>query len=85
MAKYPEITDTEERSIVFKAKVKESVKVGEEIVNEAIIDDTKNLEEPYVPITPQYKDGKIEARKEVSNHEPKLGEEIEYRIILIIR
>ncbi|PGX30980.1 cell surface protein, partial [Bacillus cereus] len=82
MAKYPEITDTEERSIVFKAKVKESVKVGEEIVNGAIVDDTKNLpEEPYVPITPQYKDGKIEARKEVSNHEPKLGEEIEYRII----
>ncbi|HDR8343038.1 TPA: DUF11 domain-containing protein, partial [Bacillus cereus] len=82
MAKYPEITDTGERSIVFKAKVKESVKVGEEIVNEAIVDDTKNLpEEPYVPITPQYKDGKIEARKEVSNHEPKLGEEIEYRII----
>ncbi|EJP83688.1 isopeptide-forming domain-containing fimbrial protein, partial [Bacillus cereus] len=82
MAKYPEITDTEERSIVFKAKVKESVKVGEEIVNKAIVDDTKDLpEEPYVPITPQYKDGKIEARKEVSNHEPKLGEEIEYRII----
>ncbi|WP_144615391.1 isopeptide-forming domain-containing fimbrial protein, partial [Bacillus cereus] len=81
MAKYPAITDTEERSIVFKAKVKESVKAGEEIVNEAIVDDTKNLpEEPYVPITPQYKDGKIEARKEVSNHEPKLGEEIEYRI-----
>ncbi|MGH0928051.1 isopeptide-forming domain-containing fimbrial protein, partial [Bacillus pacificus] len=82
MAKYPAITDTEERSIVFKAKVKESVKVGEEIVNEAIVDDTKNVpEKPYVPITPQYKDGKIEARKEVSNHEPKLGEEIEYRII----
>ncbi|HDR8113910.1 TPA: DUF11 domain-containing protein, partial [Bacillus cereus] len=82
MAKYPEITNTEERSIVFKAKVKESTKVGEEIVNEAIVDDTKNLpEEPYVPITPQYKDGKIEARKEVSNREPKLGEEIEYRII----
>ncbi|OPD60173.1 isopeptide-forming domain-containing fimbrial protein [Bacillus anthracis] len=82
MAKYPAITDTEERSIVFKAKVKESVKAGEEIVNEAIVDDTKNVpEEPYVPITPQYKDGKIEARKEVSNHEPKLGEEIEYRII----
>ncbi|WP_270401843.1 isopeptide-forming domain-containing fimbrial protein, partial [Bacillus mobilis] len=82
MAKYPAITDTEERSIVFNAKVKESVKVGEEIVNEAIVDDTKNLpEEPYVPITPQYKDGKIEARKKVSNHEPKLGEEIEYRII----
>ncbi len=58
-AKYPAITDTEERSIVFKAKVKESVKAGEEIVNEAIVDDTKNVpEEPYVPITPQYKDGK---------------------------
>ncbi|MES5864211.1 isopeptide-forming domain-containing fimbrial protein [Bacillus cereus group sp. RP32] len=82
MAKYPAITDTEERSIVFKAKVKESVKAGEEILNEAVVDDTKNLpEEPYVEITPQYKDGKIEARKEVSNHEPKLGEEIEYRII----
>ncbi|PFE11123.1 isopeptide-forming domain-containing fimbrial protein, partial [Bacillus cereus] len=82
LAKYPAITDTEERIIVFKAKVKENVKAGEEIVNEAIVDDTKNLpEEPYVPITPQYKDGKIEARKEVSNHEPKLGEEIEYRII----
>ncbi|PEJ05755.1 cell surface protein [Bacillus wiedmannii] len=82
MAKYPAITDTKERSIVFKVKVKESVKAGEEIVNEAVVDDTKNLpEEPYVPITPQYKDGKIEARKEVSNHEPKLGEEIEYRII----
>ncbi|MDA1523851.1 isopeptide-forming domain-containing fimbrial protein, partial [Bacillus cereus] len=81
-AKYSAITDTEERSIVFKAKVKESVKAGEEIVNEAIVDDTKNVpEEPYVPITPQYKDGKIEARKEVSNYEPKLGEEIEYRII----
>ncbi|MGG3726390.1 isopeptide-forming domain-containing fimbrial protein, partial [Bacillus wiedmannii] len=82
MAKYPAITDTEERSVVFKAKVKESVKAGEEILNEAVVDDTKNLpEEPYVPITPQYKDGKIEARKEVSNHEPKLGEEIEYRIV----
>ncbi|OUB53846.1 isopeptide-forming domain-containing fimbrial protein [Bacillus thuringiensis] len=82
MAKYPAITDTEERSVVFKAKVKESVKAGEEILNEAVVDDTKNLpEEPYVPITPQYKDGKIEARKEVSNHEPKLGKEIEYRIV----
>ena len=28
MAKYPEITDTEERSITFKVKVKEEVKVG---------------------------------------------------------
>ena len=28
MAKYPEIMDTEERSIVFKVKVKEGVTVG---------------------------------------------------------
>ena len=28
MAKYPEITDTEERSITFKVKVKDEVKVG---------------------------------------------------------
>ncbi|MEG7862272.1 isopeptide-forming domain-containing fimbrial protein [Bacillus mobilis] len=83
MAKYPAITDTEERSIVFNAKVKESVKVGEEIVNEAIVDDNNPTTPPVeslIPITPQYKDGKLEARKEVSNHEPKLGEEIEYRI-----
>ncbi|AFV20751.1 hypothetical protein BTB_c50970 [Bacillus thuringiensis Bt407] len=41
MAKYPEITDTEERSITFKVKVKDEVKVGKKIVNKAIIDDTK--------------------------------------------
>ena len=27
-AKYPKITDTKERSIIFKVKVKEAVKVG---------------------------------------------------------
>ncbi|PEP90672.1 cell surface protein [Bacillus wiedmannii] len=81
-AKYIEITDTKERSIVFKVKVKEEAKIGKEIINKAIVDDTKNPPiEPEERITPQYKDGKIEARKEVSNHEPKLGEEIEYRII----
>ena len=40
MAKYPEITDTE-RSITFKVKVKDEVKIGGKIVNKAIIDDTK--------------------------------------------
>ena len=41
MAKYPEITDTKERSITFKVKVKDEVKIGGKIVNKAIIDDTK--------------------------------------------
>ena len=31
-----------ERSIVFKVKVKEKAKVGEEIVNKAIVEDTIN-------------------------------------------
>ena len=33
--------DMKERSIVFKVKVKEEVKVDKEIVNKAIVDDTK--------------------------------------------
>ena len=59
MAKYPEITDTKE-SITFKVKVKDEVKIGEKIVNKAIIDDTKP-ETPTAEITPQHKDGKVEA------------------------
>ena len=42
LAEYPEITDMKERSIVFKVKVKEKAKVGEEIVNKAIVEDTIN-------------------------------------------
>ncbi|MCX9102036.1 isopeptide-forming domain-containing fimbrial protein, partial [Bacillus anthracis] len=81
MAKYPEITDTKERSITFKVKVKDEVKIGEKIVNKAIIDDTKKEPEtPTAEITPQHKDGKVEAEKTVNNPSPKLGEEIEYRI-----
>ncbi|MGX5623251.1 isopeptide-forming domain-containing fimbrial protein [Bacillus cereus] len=82
-AKYPEITDTKKRSIIFKVKVQETVQVGKEIINKAVVDDNNPTNPPVeslIPITPQYKDGKLEARKEVSNHEPKLGEEIEYRI-----
>ena len=41
MAKYLEITDTKERSIIFKVKVKEEVEIGKEIVNKAIVVDTK--------------------------------------------
>ena len=81
MAKYPVITDTKERSIVFKAKVKEEAEIGKEIVNKAIVvDTTHEPEKPYVEITPQYKDGKIVAEKVANNHKPKLGEEVEYRI-----
>ena len=42
IAKYPEITDKEERSIVFKAKVKEDFKVGEGIINKVVVDDTRS-------------------------------------------
>ncbi|MEB9847114.1 isopeptide-forming domain-containing fimbrial protein, partial [Bacillus cereus] len=81
MAKYPEITDTEKRSIVFKVKVKDSAKVGEAIVNKAIAKDPKNEPvESKVVITPQSKKGEIAATKVVNNKKPKLGEEIEYRI-----
>ncbi|MEC0010018.1 isopeptide-forming domain-containing fimbrial protein, partial [Bacillus cereus] len=81
MAKYPEITDTEERSIVFKVKVKEEVKVGKKIINKATIDDSQNKPvNPTAEITPQYKDGKLEAKKIVNNETPKLREEVEYRI-----
>ena len=81
LAKYPAITDTKERSIIFKVKVKEEAEVGKEIVNQAIVDDTKNKPEtPTAEITPQHKDGKVEAKKTVNNPSPKLGEEIEYRI-----
>ena len=61
--------------------MKEEVEVGKEIVNKAIVDDTKHqpieLEER---ITPQHKDGIINAAKIVDNPSPKLGEEVEYRI-----
>ncbi|WP_228483055.1 isopeptide-forming domain-containing fimbrial protein, partial [Pseudomonas aeruginosa] len=81
LAEYPEITDTKERSIVFKVKVKEKAKVGDEIVNKAVVEDTINPpEQPNIAIQPQYKDGALQAEKTVSNYEPKLGEEIEYRI-----
>ena len=40
----------------------------------------KEPETPTAEITPQHKDGKVEAEKTVNNPSPKLGEEIEYRI-----
>ena len=66
MAKYSEIMDTQERSIVFKVKVKDSVTIGKDITNKAIIhvDDPNHLViDPTAKITPQYKDGKIAAHK----------------------
>ena len=83
-AKYPEITDTK-RSIIFKVRVQETVQVGKEIVNKAIVDDNNPTTPPVeslIPITPQYKDGKLEARKEVSNHEPKLGKKLNIELLL---
>ncbi|WP_205417159.1 hypothetical protein, partial [Klebsiella pneumoniae] len=62
IAEYENITDTKERSIIFKVKVKETVKVGGEITNKAIIhvdDPNHPITEPTAKITPQYKDGKI--------------------------
>ena len=80
-AKYIDIMDMKERSIVFKVKVKEEAKVDKEIVNKAIVDDTKNPPiEPEERITPQHKDGIIDSKKTVDNPSPKLGEEVEYRI-----
>ncbi|MFV1457714.1 isopeptide-forming domain-containing fimbrial protein, partial [Bacillus mycoides] len=38
LAEYPEITDMKERSIVFKVKVKEKAKIGEAIVNTAVVE-----------------------------------------------
>ncbi len=37
-------------------------------------------ERPEVEITPQHKDGKVKADKKVNKKDPKLGEEVEYRI-----
>ncbi len=74
-AKYIDIMDMKERSIVFKVKVKEEAKVDKEIVNKAIVDDTKksNPIEPEERITPQHKDGIIDSKKTVDNPSPKLG------------
>ncbi|PFF14587.1 cell wall anchor protein, partial [Bacillus anthracis] len=80
---YENITDTAERSIIFKGKGTEAVKVGKKIVNTAIVDDDHPKNPPQKPeaiITPEYKNGKIKAEKTVNNPAPKLGEEVEYRI-----
>ncbi|MBL2641313.1 cell wall anchor protein, partial [Klebsiella pneumoniae] len=57
-AKYENITDTAERSIIFKVKVTEVAKVGKKIVNTAIVDDDNPKNPPQKPeaiITPEYK------------------------------
>ena len=46
MAKYSEIMDTQERSIVFKVKVKDSVTIGKDITNKAII----HVDDPNHPV-----------------------------------
>ncbi|MED1449005.1 hypothetical protein P4U60_28225, partial [Bacillus pacificus] len=55
IAKYLEITDTKERSIIFKAKVKEAPSKG--ITNKAVVDDRINPPlEPTVTILPKTKE-----------------------------
>ena len=46
IATYAEIMDTEERSIAFKVKVKDSVAIGKGITNKAII----HVDDPNHPI-----------------------------------
>ncbi|PTO35324.1 isopeptide-forming domain-containing fimbrial protein [Enterococcus mundtii] len=80
-AEYGKINDTKVRSIVFKVKVNEEAKVGEQIINKATIDDGTNPpDEPEIPVTPEETPGELETTKTVNNQSPKLGEEIEYRI-----
>ncbi|OJG66205.1 fimbrial isopeptide formation D2 domain-containing protein [Enterococcus moraviensis] len=81
VAKYPKISDTKTRSIVFKVTVNEEAVVGQPIINKAKIDDHTNPpDEPEVPVTPAETPGELESTKTVNNQAPKIGEEIEYRI-----
>ena len=50
-AKYPEITDTK-RSIIFKVKVQETVQVGKEIINKAVVDDNNPTNPPVESLIP---------------------------------
>ena len=62
-------------------KVKEEAKAGETIVNKAVVSDPNGQSEhPEEKVTPDYKDGKVDVDKSVTNQTPKLGEEVEYRI-----
>ena len=63
MAKYPVITDTKERSIVFKAKVKEEAEIGKEIVNKAIVVDTKMSQKNLMKLRRNIKMVKLRRRK----------------------
>ena len=62
-------------------KVKEEAKAGETIVNKAVVSEPNGqTEHPEEKITPDYKYGKVDVEKSVTNQTPKLGEEVEYRI-----
>ena len=63
IAEYENITDTKERSIVFKVKVKEEAEVGKEIVNQAIVDDTKDSEKPEAKLRHYTRTEKLKQRK----------------------
>ncbi|MZZ58514.1 isopeptide-forming domain-containing fimbrial protein [Enterococcus mundtii] len=81
-AEYGTISDTKSRTIMFKVKVNEEAKVGEQIINKATIDDGTNPpDEPEIPVTPEETPGELESTKTVNNQSPKIGDEIEYRIM----
>ena len=53
-------------------KVKEA-KAGETIVNKAVVSDPNGQSEhPEEKVTPDYKDGKVDVDKSVTNQTPKL-------------
>ena len=80
IAKYPEITDTKERSIAFKVKVKEEAKAGETIVNKAVVSEPNGQSEhPEEKITPDYKYGKVDVEKRNESN-TKTRRSVEYRI-----
>ena len=63
IAEYENITDTKERSIVFKVKVKEEAEVGKEIVNQAIVDDTKDSKSQKQKLRHYTRTEKLKQRK----------------------
>ena len=56
-------------------KVKEEAKAGETIVNKSscVSDPNGQSEHPEEKVTPDYKDGKVDVDKSVTNQTPKLG------------
>ena len=77
-AEYGTISDTKSRTIMFKVKVNEEAKVGEQIINKATIDDGTNPpDEPEIPVTPEETPGELEKYENGQQSITKIGDEIE--------